>query len=81
MSNILDFVGQTLMRAAEVKQTLVDAGFTAQQALGLTTVIYGIRNGTLTFEDAEWLLEQHGFDDGTAGKLSKVFFQVLASAA
>ncbi|MGJ8533654.1 MAG: hypothetical protein ACSHYC_15830 [Alphaproteobacteria bacterium] len=80
MTNVCDFEKEQSMRSSEIVKSLMSAGFTNQQALGLTTVIIGIRAGVISMDDAEQFLEKNGFEDSTAEKLTKVFFQVLAAA-
>jgi hypothetical protein len=68
------------MRPNNIMKLLVDSGFTQQQAVGLTTVVFAIRSGIVSVDDAEHMLEQNGFEEPTAEKLSKVFFEILAAA-
>ena len=80
MTNVIGIESAQKMRPSEVIRTLVEAGFTSQQAMGLTSVILGIRSGVISIDDAEHFLEQAGFEDQTAENLTKVFFQALAAA-
>lgn len=68
------------MRASEAIKSLVGAGFTKQQALGLASAMISIRSGEFERADVEMNLEKQGFAPETAGKLVDVFYQVLAAA-
>jgi hypothetical protein len=80
MTSVINLKRCDDMRAADIIKTLTDAGFTPQQALGLTSVILGIRTRTLNLNDAEDFLERNGFPEKTAEHLSQTFFKLLDAA-
>lgn len=80
MTNIINIERSSNMRATEIFEVLLEAGFTKDQSTGLTGVIVAIRTGKITKRDAEQSLEKHGFGDSTAEQLTSVFFKSLVAA-
>lgn len=81
MTNIIQLKRRPDMEPTDIVDTLLEAGFSKEQAVGLTGVITAIRAGRLNHTEAETLLRKHGFDDRTAGPLTDALIASLGDAA